>query len=252
MFNFNIELDEQNIEQNKDGLDYEESCEYIKEEYSQQNHFRTQNPKLNTQVQVDRYQTLMNQEFNTKNIPKTFGNNFRKFMEDQKKENKEYFLMNPMQKELINFINKKQTSKSAQYTIQDFRDIFHCHQTNQWFQFYVENVLLLDLINSNRVEDPEQYVKFIEQYLAGARDPLNFISNRPIQDKKQNLKIKKDKEKQKEIQQIQVQNFQYVEQNVEVQNQQSDQENNQENFNEFQIMNNQAYVSDKEFNDNSD
>ncbi|CAD8166265.1 unnamed protein product [Paramecium octaurelia] len=254
MLNFNNEKSEESVQQFQDGVDYEEDCYHLEneQEYQQQYHFHTQNPKLNTQVQVERYKTLMNQEPNTKNIPKTFGNNFKKFMEDQKKDNQEYFSKNPMQKELSNFINKKKTAKSADYTIQDFRDIFDCHQTNQWFQFYVENVLLLDLINSNRIEDPDIYIIFIEHYLAGARDPLNFISNRPIKSKKQDLKFKKQKEKQKAIQQIQLQNLQNDEQNLGIQNQQSDQENNQEIFNEFSIMNGQDYHIDKEFNDNSD
>lgn len=103
----------------------------------------------------------MSGDADTKNIPKTFGNNFKKFMDDYLKNNKEVF-KDEILKELNNFLNKKKASKSADYTIQDFREIFHCKEINYWFQFYVENGLYLDLINSNRVADPEKYITFIE------------------------------------------------------------------------------------------
>ncbi|CAK68865.1 unnamed protein product (macronuclear) [Paramecium tetraurelia] len=161
----------------------------------------TEIPKLNTKVQVDRYNTLMEQDADTKNIPKTFGNNFKKFMDNQLQLSKDYFFKNPIPKEMVTFLNKKKTGKQADYTIQDFRELFQNKQSNAWFQFYIENFSFLDLVNSNRIDDPEKYIKFIEQYLAGARDPSNFISSRPIKNSKQ------EKKKQKREERIEVQSI---------------------------------------------
>ncbi|CAD8076150.1 unnamed protein product [Paramecium sonneborni] len=187
-----------------------QNYDYIEEDDDYNNSFisierfpNTENPKLNTQVQVDRYITLMELDSDTKNIPKTFGNNFKKFMDAQLEQYKDYFLKNPPPKELINFLNKKETGKQANYTIQDFRDIFHNQFSNTWFQFYIQNFSFLDLINSNRIEDPEKYIKFIEQYLAGAKDPLNFISSRPIKQSKQEKKVNKITLKLEQVQQPQ-------------------------------------------------
>ncbi|CAD8064564.1 unnamed protein product [Paramecium sonneborni] len=151
---------------------------------------KTDIPRLNTKVQVDRYKTLMEQDPDTKNIPKTFGNNFKKFMDNQLEIQKDYFTKNPLPKELIIFLNKKKTGKQANYTIQDFRDIFYDSISNKWFQFYIENFCFLDLITSNRIDDPEKYIKFIEQYLAGAKDPIHFISSRPLKKQSKNEKKK--------------------------------------------------------------
>ncbi|CAD8146169.1 unnamed protein product [Paramecium octaurelia] len=187
------------VDQQHQRDEYEESYQYLGiDQYCP----HTEIPKLNTKVQVDRYNTLMEKDADTKNIPKTFGNNFKKFMDNQQEQRKEHFEKNPLPKEMHNFLNKKKTGKQADYTIQDFRELFHNKQSNAWFQFYIENFSFLDLVNSNRIDDPEKYIKFIEQYLAGARDPPNFISSRPIKNNKQ------EKKKQKREERIEVQSMQ--------------------------------------------
>ncbi|CAD8060479.1 unnamed protein product [Paramecium primaurelia] len=247
MFQFYNDFDGEFVDQSQDKEEYNGNLLYYQNE---QYCFHTENPKLNTQVQVDRYQTLMSLDADTKNIPKTFGNNFKKFMEEKIQENEKYFQENPISKQLANFINKKKTSKSADYTIQDFRDIFHCLSTNYWFQFYVENVLFLDLINSNRINDAEIYIKFIEQYLAGAKDPLNFISNRPIKDKKQNFKIKKLNEKLGVVQQFEASFLPHIQEDIFNESSDVFQNDNQMNVIDISILNHK--VKDDEFKDDND
>ncbi|CAD8145271.1 unnamed protein product [Paramecium pentaurelia] len=196
---------------------------------------RTEVPRLNTKVQVDRYNTLMEQDADTKNIPKTFGNNFKKFMDNQIQQKKDYFTKYPIPKEMTNFLNKKKTGKQADYTIQDFRELFLNKQSNVWFQFYIENFSFLDLVNSNRIDDPEKYIKFIEQYLAGAKDPLNFISSRPIKNNKQEKKKQKGEEKIIEVQQMQL--YELPQMNEEEQDQiQHQPQNDYEDSNQLLII----------------
>jgi hypothetical protein len=53
----------------------------------------------------ERYYTLMHTEPDTKNVPKTLGNNFKKFMEKMRMLKKDLSKQPP--KEMDEFLNKK-------------------------------------------------------------------------------------------------------------------------------------------------
>ncbi|CAD8074732.1 unnamed protein product [Paramecium sonneborni] len=178
-----------------------------------QNHYQTDFKQEQPQITIQRFQTLMLNEANTKNIPKTFGNNFKKFMDNLISRNDDLIGRTQISQCMNVFLNKKSKGQQSNYILQDFKTLFSNKICSKWLQFYIENCAFLDLIHSPRIENVEEYILFIEQYLAGARDPDNFISNRQLKKKKEDIKKQMMKEKQDEFFQEQDSNIQFVGQN---------------------------------------
>ncbi|CAD8058477.1 unnamed protein product [Paramecium primaurelia] len=177
----NYEVDQYSFNQNDNIPNYRTYISYEKEN--------------NT---IQRFQTLMLKETNTKNIPKTFGNNFKKFMDN--------ILMNqvqqngtPIPQNMEMFLNKKNKGQQSTYNLKDFKALFNNEACSKWFQFYIQHCAFLDLIQSNRIENIEEYILFIEQYLTGAQNPEYFIKNRQ-QKKKEAAKQQKIQKKLDEMQ----------------------------------------------------
>ncbi|CAD8070182.1 unnamed protein product [Paramecium sonneborni] len=162
-------------------------------------HYRTEFKQEKPQVTIQRFQTLMLNEANTKNIPKTFGNNFKKFMDNIILEDKGQINKSEIPQCLDQFLIKKSKGQQSSYILKDFKTLFSNEICSKWFQFYIENCAFLDLLHSNRIENVEEYILFIEQYLAGAQDPENFISNRQLKRKKEEIKIQKAERKLDEL-----------------------------------------------------
>ncbi|CAD8158507.1 unnamed protein product [Paramecium octaurelia] len=137
-----------------------------------------------------RFYTLINKETNSKNIPKTFGNNFKKFMDNVSSMDGKQKTHPPFPLYMERFLNKKTKGKQSTYTLKDFKALFSNEICRKWFQFYMENCAFLDLIQSNRIENVDEYILAIEQYLVGAQDPDNFLSQRKLK-KKQAAKLQK-------------------------------------------------------------
>ncbi|KAM3136678.1 hypothetical protein pb186bvf_011314 [Paramecium bursaria] len=121
---------------------------------------------------VDRYKKIKTTKINPKNTPKTLGNFIRKYVSDVEK--KGYTVPDKAKR----FAMKKQLGKQANYLLKDYRELCSEKTAQQFTQHYLENFLFIDILHSNRIETPQNYVEFLEQYLRGVKHPKNFISNR--------------------------------------------------------------------------
>ncbi|CAK77779.1 unnamed protein product (macronuclear) [Paramecium tetraurelia] len=176
--------------------------------------FKAYISKEQTKMPQQRFYTLINKETNSKNIPKTFGNNFKKFMDNVAIINRGQKSRPPFPQQMERFLNKKNKGKQSTYILKDFQALFSNEICRKWFQFYMENCAFLDLIQSNRIEDVEEFILAIEQYLLGAQDPDNFLLQRK-QKHKEAAKLQKIQMKLDEVKQDYDSNIQFISYNEE-------------------------------------
>lgn len=111
---------------------------------------------------------VLQRHVDTKNIPKTIGNHFQNYASKLPQK----------PPRLAAFCAKKRQGKQATYGLEDFRTLFLCPIAVGIFRYYIKNGLFLDLLHSNRKRCPEEYINFIEQYLAATYNPRRFRSNK--------------------------------------------------------------------------
>lgn len=79
---------------------------------------------------------------------------------------------------LVTFCQRRKGRKQGHYRIIDFVQLFNCPQSNEIFRAYATNILYVELVLSNRVLNPVEYISFIDHYIAGTFAPKKFVSNR--------------------------------------------------------------------------
>ncbi|CAD8109351.1 unnamed protein product [Paramecium sonneborni] len=129
-----------------------------------------------------------------KNLPKLIGNNFKKYIEQNKNQipltqGLEKFLMKRNVKKEKNKEKKQKKEQQISTKISDLREICRTDfQSKRIFKKYMKKQFIIDLIHSSKIENPLKYIDGISTYFATADEPEKMISSHIINSKKKYYK----------------------------------------------------------------
>ncbi|KAM3138863.1 hypothetical protein pb186bvf_009066 [Paramecium bursaria] len=154
-----------NFQQNDDGYENQ----FYAEQLNQQNFQQDNHTKYNTTF-ANFTKELTTQKIASlkKNFPKTVCNNLRKYLKT----------LPDLTIAMTQFIEKKQINDQAKYTIEDLRTLCQDPKSQQIVVHYMINFAYIDIICSDKVEYPEQYIELIEHFVQGCLTPQHFICNK--------------------------------------------------------------------------